>query len=102
MSYSSILLLITATSSAVNSFTTHSNNVLRRSVRPATPNFAHVSFKTACFGTVRPDASDAIADAFRLSEEFGASSSEARVAWDIVEEMDSGRCTYLLTYLLTY
>mmetsp|Transcript_40762 Transcript_40762/g.85628 ORF Transcript_40762/g.85628 Transcript_40762/m.85628 type:complete len:263 (+) Transcript_40762:115-903(+) len=46
-------------------------------------------YQTARFGTVRPDASDAIADALRLSEEYGPTSKQARVAWDIVEEMDS-------------
>eukprot|EP00986_Skeletonema_menzelii_P013448 scaffold7852_cov151-Skeletonema_menzelii.AAC.13 len=40
-------------------------------------------------GTLRPDASEAIAEALKISEELGATSNEARVAWDIVEEMDS-------------
>ena len=40
-------------------------------------------------GTLRPDATTAISDALRISEEFGATSNEARVAWDIVEEIDS-------------
>jgi hypothetical protein len=40
-------------------------------------------------GTLRPDASEAIAEAMKLSEELGATSNEARVAWDIVEEIDS-------------
>ncbi|KAL7543756.1 hypothetical protein ACHAXR_013448 [Thalassiosira sp. AJA248-18] len=48
-----------------------------------------ISSQTALHGTVRPDATEAIADALRMSEEYGATSSEARVAWDIVEEMDS-------------
>jgi hypothetical protein len=37
----------------------------------------------------RPDSSAAVADALRISKEFGGTSSEARVAWEIVEEMDS-------------
>lgn len=37
----------------------------------------------------RVDSSEAIAEALRLSEEFGASSKEARLAWEVVEEMDS-------------
>ena len=40
-------------------------------------------------GTLRPDASEAIAEAMKLSEELGATSNEARVAWDIVGEIDS-------------
>ena len=32
-------------------------------------------------GTLRPDASEAIAEAMKLSEELGATSNEARVAW---------------------
>jgi hypothetical protein len=37
----------------------------------------------------RPDSSAAVADALRISQEFGASSDEAKVAWETVEEMDS-------------
>jgi len=37
----------------------------------------------------RTDSSKAVADALRISKEFGASSEEARVAWDIVEELDA-------------
>ena len=37
----------------------------------------------------RVDSSEAITEALRLSEEFGASSKEARLAWEVVEEMDS-------------
>jgi CP12 domain len=37
----------------------------------------------------RPDASQAIKDAMAASEKFGATSKEARVAWDAVEEMDA-------------
>ena len=44
---------------------------------------------TTLQGTLRPDATTAISDALRISEEFGATSNEARVAWDIVEEIDS-------------
>jgi hypothetical protein len=40
-------------------------------------------------GTLRPDSSQEVVDALRISKEFGAASQEARVAWDIVEEMDS-------------
>ena len=35
----------------------------------------------------RPDASDAITDAFQMSEKYGTTSKEARIAWDVVEEM---------------
>lgn len=45
--------------------------------------------QTVVHGTLRPDASEAIAEAMKLTEELGATSNEARVAWDIVEEMDS-------------
>jgi len=56
----------------------------------SSPRSTHtISRQTALHGTVRPDATEAIADALRMSEEYGATSSEARVAWDIVEEMDS-------------
>eukprot|EP00565_Helicotheca_tamesis_P006330 CAMPEP_0185728572 /NCGR_PEP_ID=MMETSP1171-20130828/3900_1 /TAXON_ID=374046 /ORGANISM="Helicotheca tamensis, Strain CCMP826" /LENGTH=242 /DNA_ID=CAMNT_0028397295 /DNA_START=97 /DNA_END=825 /DNA_ORIENTATION=+ len=44
---------------------------------------------TRIYGTSRPDTADAVAEALRISKEFGATSPEARVAWDAVEEMDS-------------
>ena len=69
-----------------------SSTIIAASVKPlgwaATPMTASSS-STRLSGTVRPDATDAIAEALRLSEEYGASSPEARVAWDVVEEMDS-------------
>jgi len=37
----------------------------------------------------RPDSSEEIQEALRISKEFGPSSKEARVAWDIVEELDA-------------
>ena len=37
----------------------------------------------------RPDASSAIQEALEASKKFGPTSPEARVAWDIVEEMDA-------------
>ena len=37
----------------------------------------------------RPDSSEAIQEALRLSKELGPGSNEARVAWDIVEEIDA-------------
>jgi hypothetical protein len=37
----------------------------------------------------RPDSSDAIQEALRISKQLGATSVEARVAWEAVEEMDS-------------
>ncbi len=37
----------------------------------------------------RPDASKEIQDAIRISKEFGPYSKQAKVAWDIVEEMDA-------------
>jgi hypothetical protein len=37
----------------------------------------------------RPDSSAAVADALRISKEFGSTSNEARLAWETVEEMDA-------------
>lgn len=37
----------------------------------------------------RPDASQAIKEAMAASKKYGATSKEAMIAWDIVEEMDS-------------
>ena len=55
-----------------------------------TPSFpASAATSTALFSTVRPDASKAIKAALDASKKYGATSPEARVAWDIVEEMDA-------------
>ena len=37
----------------------------------------------------RPDSSNEIKEALRISKEFGPTSNEARVAWEIVEEKDA-------------
>ena len=37
----------------------------------------------------RVDSSDAVAEALRISRQKGATSPEARVAWDVVEELDA-------------
>ena len=37
----------------------------------------------------RVDASDLIKEAMEISKKYGASSPEARVAWDAVEEVDA-------------
>jgi hypothetical protein len=47
------------------------------------------SSRAATTLAARPDASAAIKEALEASKKFGATSPEARVAWDIVEEMDS-------------
>ena len=46
-------------------------------------------FAPSAVYNARVDSSDAVADALRISREKGATSSEARVAWDIVEELDA-------------
>lgn len=47
------------------------------------------SSPTALFDTTAVDSSDAIKEALAASEKYGATSKEARIAWEIVEEMDS-------------
>lgn len=37
----------------------------------------------------RPDSSAAVAEALRISKEFGGSSDEAKLAWETVEDMDA-------------
>jgi hypothetical protein len=39
--------------------------------------------------SARTDSSKAIQDALEASKKYGATSPEARVLWDIVEEMDA-------------
>jgi hypothetical protein len=43
----------------------------------------------------RPDATEAIKVALDASKKFGATSVEARVAWDTVEEIDSSDNRYV-------
>jgi hypothetical protein len=43
---------------------------------------------------IRPDASAAVEEALKVTAAFGIESKEARVAWDIVEEMDSSDNRY--------
>jgi len=45
--------------------------------------------RTTTLLQARPDSSAAVADALRISKEFGATSNEARLAWETVEEMDA-------------
>ena len=42
----------------------------------------------------RPDASKAVEEALKITASFGIDSKEAKVAWDIVEEIDASdnRC----------
>ena len=37
----------------------------------------------------RPDATKAVQEAMKITESYGISSREAKVAWDIVEEIDA-------------
>ena len=44
----------------------------------------------------RPDASTAVEEALKITAAFGVESNEAKVAWEIVEEMDASdnRCVF--------
>lgn len=44
----------------------------------------------------RPDSSAAVAAALEATQKYGATSPEARVAWDTVEEIDSSDNRYVL------
>lgn len=59
-----------------------------------TPN-SMSSSSTALFSSVRPDASAAIQAAMQATKKFGATSPEARVAWDAVEEIDASDNRYV-------
>lgn len=52
------------------------------------PSMSHGVRSTALFNS-RVDSSAAVEAALAATKEFGATSPEARVLWDIVEEMDS-------------
>lgn len=78
-----IALLAAATASTTGAFVAHGPQRRVTGRRPI------LVVATPRRGTNRPDSADAVAEAERISKEFGADSKEARVAWDIVEEMDS-------------
>jgi len=50
---------------------------------------------------VRPDAASAVEEALKITAAFGIESNEAKVAWDIVEEMDASdnRFVGMLVYI---
>jgi len=78
-SFMTALLLLVATSTASAFFA---------------PFPAHFSRFISLHGTSRPDATDAVKEAMAATEKYGPTSNEARVAWDIVEEMDSSDSRY--------
>ena len=47
----------------------------------------------------RADSSEAISAALEASKKFGATSKEAKLAWEIVEDIDASddRCVYILS-----
>ena len=49
----------------------------------------------------RPDASTAVEEALKITAAFGVESKEAKVAWDIVEEMDASdnRCVSVCVFV---
>jgi len=63
---------------------------LLASIQAFAPNAIAFSGRTAAFASVVPvEHEGAIEEAMRLSKEYGATSQEARVAWDIVEELNA-------------
>lgn len=63
----------------------------------AAPRFARTSTTTLF---ARPDSSAAVAAALEASKKYGATSPEARVAWEAVEDMDAADNRYVVAYLL--
>ena len=53
------------------------------------PTVSSWGVTTILQGTTRADSADEVAEAMRLCKKLGSDSGECRVAWDIVEEMDS-------------
>lgn len=47
------------------------------------------------FSAVRPDTSARVEEALKITASFGIDSKEARVAWDIVEEIDASDNRYV-------
>jgi hypothetical protein len=59
------------------------------SIAPRTTTRSTITTAAISVLQARPDSSAAVADAFRISKEFGSTSKEARLAWETVEEMDA-------------
>lgn len=53
-----------------------------------TANLNSKNFKTSLMAA-RIDSSDLVAEAMKVTEKFGATSAEARLAWEAVEEVDA-------------
>lgn len=59
------------------------------------PRFGAVRSTTQLFAESRPDSSKAVAAALEASKKYGATSPEARLAWEAVEDMDSADNRYV-------
>ena len=75
-----LLALATTTTTTTNAFTVIVAAPSRQTAKSIT-----VALKAA----VRPDTSKIIQEALAKSKEFGPTSTEARLAWEAVEEMDA-------------
>jgi hypothetical protein len=77
-------MLLLALVAVVLSLSTSSTDAFSAATNPSRP--------------IRPDASAAVEEALKVTAAYGIESKEARVAWDIVEEMDASdnRYEYLL------
>ena len=64
------------------------------SVNAFAPTSFGVRSSTQLYSVGRVDTSEAIKAALAASKEFGATSPEARMAWEAVEEMDSADTRY--------
>ena len=53
------------------------------------------SRSTALYAETRPDSSKAVAAALEASKKYGATSVEARLAWEAVEDMDAADNRYV-------
>ena len=60
----------------------------------------HLRSASLLSAVTRPDTSSAIEQAMKVSQKYGASSREAAVAWDAVEEMDSSDNRYVITVFM--
>ena len=58
-------------------------------VKICSRSFAPSCSTSSAIYNARVDSSDAVAEALRISRQKGATSPEARVAWDVVEELDA-------------
>ena len=63
----------------------------KSSMTPTDKAFQNSNISPSFVSMASKDSAEVVQDAWRISCDYGISSQEARVAWDIVEELDAAK-----------